>query len=123
MKQYKLIHRRHCGLPAYTVEVPADTAATYDSRRGERTHELAPEGEGYIRIIMYPWNWEYDAIVAALVNARYTADAMQAIVNNYLASPTSPSVLDEFTEMQSWRSAAKEIAASALAGTLNNQQP
>lgn len=110
-------------MPAYTVEVPADAAVTYDSRRGERTHEPGPEGEGCIRIIMYPWNWCYDAIVAALVNARYTADAMQAIVNNYLADQASPSVLAEFTEMQSWRTTAKEIAASALAETLNNKQP
>lgn len=39
---------------------------------------------------------------------------MDAIVNNYLADPTSDDAIEEMLEMQNWRKAAKVIAHEVL---------
>lgn len=49
---------------------------------------------------------DYGSIVSAIINAHYSFDQMQAIVNNYLIQEH----LDEFQEMQDYRLYAKEIA-------------
>lgn len=59
--------------------------------------------------------WSYDAIVDALVTAEYPAAKMQAVINNFLASPDDADIKAEFDAMQSWRKEAKRIAKAALA--------
>ena len=49
---------------------------------------------------------DYGSIVSAIIDAHYSFDQMQAIVNNYLIQEH----LDEFQEMQDYRLYAKEIA-------------
>lgn len=49
---------------------------------------------------------DYGSIVSAIIDAHYSFDQMQAIVNNYLIQEH----LDEFQEMQNYRLYAKEIA-------------
>jgi homospermidine synthase len=49
---------------------------------------------------------DYGSIVRAIIDAHYSFDQMQAIVNNYLIQEH----LDEFQEMQDYRLYAKEIA-------------
>lgn len=69
------------------------------------------------RIEMRPGEWDYASIVAALVNARYDRDAMDAIVNNYLADPEDAEHAAEMAAMQAWRAEAKAIATRALEET------
>lgn len=69
------------------------------------------------RIEMRPGVWSYASIVAALVNARYDRDAMEAIVNNYLADPADAEHAAEMAAMQAWRAEAKAIARRALEET------
>lgn len=49
---------------------------------------------------------DYGSIVSAIIDAHYSFDQMQAIVNNYLIQEH----LDVFQEMQDYRLYAKEIA-------------
>lgn len=73
-------------------------------------------------ITLEPGIWSYDAIVSAIVDAKYPIDKMQAIQNNFalvtlnlLGEDEAKEVTSEMLEMQSWRSKAKEIAKDALA--------
>lgn len=61
-----------------------------------------------------PGEWSYDAIVDALVTAEYPTAKMQAIVNNYLATPDDPDIRAEFDTMQSHRKASKLLAKQLL---------
>lgn len=58
-----------------------------------------------------------DELVAALVRTRYDRDAMEAIVNNYLADPADAEHAAEMAAMQAWRAEAKAIATRALEET------
>lgn len=112
--EVRIEQRRHLGMAAYTLAVPTDGTQTlkYDSRTRQLTTETADAGE--LRVVMYPWNWDYASVVAALVNARYDRDAMEAIVNNYLADPADAEHAAEMAAMQAWRAEAKAIARRAL---------
>lgn len=118
----KIEERRHLGMAAYTVAVATDGVErrTYDSRKRQLTREEAEAGE--LRVVMYPWNWDYASVVAALVNARFDRDAMDAIVNNYLADPADAEHAAEMAEMQAWRAEAKAIATRALEETGTDKQ-
>lgn len=52
---------------------------------------------------------EYGSIVSALVNARYSSDEMQSIVNNWMDG-----VDDGYSEMQAWRRYAKDVARGVM---------
>lgn len=54
-------------------------------------------------------------LIAFLVRERYTADQMEAIINNYLADPTGEKALREFEAMQAWRTESKSLAAQVIA--------
>lgn len=65
-------------------------------------------------VTLEPGIFTYDAIVSAIVSERYPADRMQAVVNNYLATPGDAEIKAEMDEMQQWRVLAKKIAKEAL---------
>ena len=48
------------------------------------------------------------ALITAIVRARYNADAMEALVNNYLLDPDA--YREEMAAMQTWRQRAKDTA-------------
>ena len=52
---------------------------------------------------------DYGSIVSALINAKYDADSMQAIVNNKLLDGEDPDYDAAFQKMQAWRAEAKWI--------------
>lgn len=56
----------------------------------------------------------YAQIVNALVTKRYPTDVMQAIQNNYLATPNDTDTKAEFDAMQEWRNTAKATAHEIL---------
>ena len=64
----------------------------------------------YQSVTLEPGIWSYPAIVSAIIKERYPDDAMDAIVNNYLADPKSEEYKMEMQEMQDWRANAKELA-------------
>lgn len=109
----------------YTATEPEQVEVKMHLGMKQRTvnYNIVPLGEndpsGYTHkhqaVTLEPGLWTYDAIVAALINAEYPNDKMQAIVNNYLADPTSDDAIEEMLEMQNWRKAAKQIAKEVLA--------
>lgn len=56
---------------------------------------------------------DYGIIVSAIVRCKYSADEVEAIVNNYLFSKTEASEND-MSKMQEWRALAKDVAKSVL---------
>lgn len=54
----------------------------------------------------------YDNTVSNIIRQRYSADAVEAILNNYLNDPESGR--KEFEELQSWRAQAKALAKIGL---------
>ena len=57
---------------------------------------------------------EYDHCVDKLVQAKYPADRMQAVINNYLYAPDEGDHRAEWETMQQWRKTAKLIAKEAM---------
>lgn len=96
--------RTHLGMRRYTVN--------YDI---EPTDGNDPGGEfRYRSVTLAPGVWSYDAIVSALVSAKYPHDKMDAVVNNYLDDPGDDTYINEMRDMQEWRKTAKSIAKAAL---------
>jgi len=56
---------------------------------------------------------DYGHIVTAIIRTRYSADEMEALLNNYVSSKTTEHKR-EWTEMQAWRAAAKERAQEVV---------
>lgn len=105
----------------YGTERPDEL--TSKIRLGQREHtinfcvEEIKEG-GYLyrwkSVTLLPGVWTYSAIVNAIVTEKYPEDAMQAVINNYLADGSDAEAVADFNEMQQWRAMAKEVAKVAL---------
>ena len=106
-----------------TEPQPVERKTHLGMRQRTVNYNIVPLGENsptgykfkYQAVTLEPGVWNYDAIVSALVTAEYPRDKMDAIVNNYLADPTSDNAIEEMLEMQNWRKAAKQIAKEVLA--------
>ena len=60
----------------------------------------------------------YERVVSAIVNAEYSSDQMQAIINNHLLDSTDNAEHEaEFTAMQEWRTLAKKVAHEVIIAT------
>lgn len=112
-----LEERRHLGVKAYTVTYDCEESepTVTDTRTGRTDQRADINSEpGRHSVIFYPWNWGYDSIVSAIVNAHCPRDRMDAVVNNYLLAPTDPDIKAEFDAMQALRAKAKAIASFAV---------
>ena len=104
----------------YSVELP--TPFVQDIGSPSRTinfcvEELDGNEEGrysYYSVSVPLTLWNYDGIVNALISAEYPSDRMQAIINNYLMAKREDDVVQEFLEMQDWRTMCKATAKSVL---------
>lgn len=75
-----------------------------------------------VRYGWYEWDsydiplgkFTYEGIIDELITYKYPNDKMQAVINNYLLEPENEEYITAFSEMQSWRKEAKEIAKQAL---------
>lgn len=84
-----------------------------------------PDGNNYfeVKYVILPLGKEppsmgdYPRLVSLLVREIYTADDIEAIVNNYLAN--TEDARREFDELQEWRTEAKKIAREALESVIN----
>ena len=59
-------------------------------------------------------NFNYGGLVNALIDLKYSPDAMTAIINNYLLDADDIDAKSEFNVMQEYRKEAKAIAHSIL---------
>ena len=101
----------YCGMPRHTVrvdisEIAADEHPPFTHRAREVT---LPEGV-----------WGYDALVSALVKARYDDDRMMAVINNHLDKPDDVEISAEWNDMQQWRREAKTLAKQIIANYNGN---
>lgn len=97
--------KKHLGMKQRTVNYAVEPLAEQTAGGHRFRHKS---------VTLEPGVWGYDAIVSALVNAEYSHDRMDAIVNNYLDDQANPEHLQEMEQMQSWRRAAKELARSIM---------
>lgn len=58
---------------------------------------------------------ERSKVIDAIVSAEYPIDRMQAVQNNYLATPKDVERKAEMDTMQAWRTHAKEVATQVMA--------
>ena len=58
---------------------------------------------------------ERSKVIDAIVSAEYPIDRMQAVQNNYLATPKDAERKAEMDTMQAWRTHAKEVATQVMA--------
>ena len=90
---------------------------------GENAQEVHGDGETAEHTTV----WEYDSasvkcdkrpseyygtLVAAIIRTRFSADAVEAITQNYLADGEAGKA--EFDELQAWRADAKRMAKALL---------
>lgn len=90
-----------------------------------RTKVSVVVGNGYDESVELETGvWNYGAIVNALVRYKYSADKVEAIVNNSLMLMQTPSVvsedkaneqISELDELQNWREKCKARAKELLA--------
>lgn len=59
----------------------------------------------------------YERVVSAIVNAEYSTDQMQAIINNHLLDSTDTEHEAQYTAMQEWRTLAKKVAHEVIIAT------
>ena len=55
---------------------------------------------------------DYGPMVSAIIRSEYSEDAVEAIVNNYLADPDGHT--EEFQQLQVWRTEAKQRAREVI---------
>ena len=56
----------------------------------------------------------YDDAVHDLVRNRYSQQAVEAILNNYIAFPDNPECIREFQELQQYRAECKVLAKQMI---------
>lgn len=114
----EVVKGNHLGQPQYTITFNVVAHSAIDPKD---VLEQGPDFQlpeftyEYNSVTLPPGKFDYDTIVSALVNEIYPSDRMQAVVNNYLASPDDEEIKAEFEEMQAWRAEAKATAKRLLA--------
>lgn len=53
-------------------------------------------------------------LIAAIVRSKYSADDMEAVVNNFISEPESEKTTKDFKDMNEWRKLAKRVASAAM---------
>ena len=82
--------------------------------------EHTAEGYEYETAELPPGVWRRDLIISAIVRAKYSADDMEAIMNNVLGDISSKKARDEHRAMQQWRMKAKQWATELMQWALDN---
>ena len=81
----------------------------------EQTEETRTIYEAYAVRVDRPIT--YERVVSAIVNAEYSTDQMQAIINNHLLDATDTEHEAQYTAMQEWRTLAKKVAHEVIIAT------
>lgn len=96
----------------YEVE---EEEQTIDSMHEDEEPTTRTVYKAYVTRVARPLT--YDSIVSAIINAEYTTDQMQAVINNHLLDSTNEATEAEFTAMQQWRALAKKVAREVIIET------
>ena len=59
---------------------------------------------------------QYGQLVSDLVRKKYSASAVEAILNNYMDDPSNEKYVAEFKELQAYRAECKEMARAEVYG-------
>lgn len=77
--------------------------------------------DGTKNITMYQYDYARTSvaasesdIISAIIRSRYSADEMEAIINNHLEPEETEVHAQQFADMQAWRAKAKEIAHQVI---------
>lgn len=65
---------------------------------------------------------DYGPMVSAIIRSEYSEDAVEAIVNNYLADSENSDHTAEFQQLQEWRAKAKQAARTIIDDAIEQQQ-
>lgn len=95
---------KRLGVKTYTVVVDIQEEIIDDERNKHYR---------WSEIHFDPGVLEYSMLVAAIIRSRFSADDVEAIVNNYLEDQTEEHTA-EWIALQSWRHSAKETAKEIL---------
>ena len=82
--------------------------------------ERTAEGYEYETAELPPGVWRRDLIISAIIRAKYSADDMEAIMNNVLGDISSKKARDEHRAMQQWRMKAKQWATELMQWAQDN---
>jgi hypothetical protein len=97
---------------------------TWQNDLGCKRVSIRVDSEHYDCVTLETGVWNYGAIVNALVRYKYSADKVEAIVNNSLMLMQNPSAvsedkaneqMSELDELQNWREKCKARAKELLA--------
>jgi len=94
-----VIKEYYLGLPRYTYNIEVQTD---DEGYKWLSHRLPQE------------TWDRSSIISSIIRMRYSADEVEAIVNNILAKPTDRSRVAEYLGLQEWRAKAKKYATELM---------
>lgn len=80
-------------------------------------YAVRQEGDEYawLTVVTPAGIWSKDHAIRAMIRQRYSADDVEAIVNNVLNAPTDRTRVAEYLELQEWRAMAKRRAAECIA--------
>lgn len=65
---------------------------------------------------------DYGSMVSCIIRGKYSEDAVEAILNNYLSDPTNTRYEAEFQQLQKWRAKAKQTARIIIDDAIEQQQ-
>ncbi len=77
--------------------------------------EACEEGYKWVEVSLPNGVWNRSAIISAIIRLRYSADDVEAIVNNVLSDPLDEARMAEYKALQLWRRKAKEYATELMA--------
>lgn len=73
------------------------------------------EGYAWLSVVTPAGVWDKGAAVRAMIRQRYSADDVEAIINNVLNAPGDEERVAEYRALQEWRKLAKRSAAECIA--------
>ena len=100
-------------------EAPAPVYRTRFGGQWEYHFNFAVKQEGdefvWLSVVTPAGWWDRGAAIRSMIRARYSADDVEAIINNVLNAPTDVQRVAEYRELQQWRAMAKRSAAECMA--------
>lgn len=102
-----IICNRNLGRNEYTIN--------FDVKELDKKQRSEGKKYSYLTVTLPAGNSSRDTVVAKIIESRYSADEMTAVINNYLLDEGDEESLAEFKEMQAWRRHAKDIADKFIA--------
>ena len=107
--------------PQLVTDEGKDVLISFDIEAVEKEFPSMDGGEPVVREVFEAYTVRVDKpverskVIDAIITAEYPNDRMQAVVNNYLATPKDAERKAEFEAMQEWRAHSKDVADEVMA--------